>query len=85
MTDSTNSNQVNKILGSQNLENFQDSKMNLFQTGTFKWDSKDKGIALGAFFYGNILTQIIGGYAATKYGGNIVTKNITSNLGYKLN
>lgn len=38
----------------------------------FDWDQKEKGIILGAFFYGYILTQVLGGFVATKFGGNIV-------------
>lgn len=39
----------------------------------FDWDQKQKGVILGAFFYGYILTQLMGGYTATKFGGNIVS------------
>jgi sugar phosphate permease len=28
----------------------------------FDWDSKQKGVILAAFFYGYILTQLVGGY-----------------------
>jgi MFS transporter, ACS family, solute carrier family 17 (sodium-dependent inorganic phosphate cotransporter), other len=38
----------------------------------FDWSSQEKGFALGAFFYGYILTQFLGGYAASKYGGLLV-------------
>jgi ACS family sodium-dependent inorganic phosphate cotransporter len=38
----------------------------------FDWNQESKGIILGSFFYGYIITQFIGGYAATKIGGNIV-------------
>lgn len=41
-------------------------------TGEFDWDSKDQGIVLGAYFYGNIATQIIGGILAEKIGGKWV-------------
>lgn len=39
---------------------------------TFDWDQRTKGLILGSFFYGYIITQFIGGFAATKFGGNIV-------------
>ena len=38
----------------------------------FDWNSKQKGFALGAFFYGYITTHILGGILATKYGGHLV-------------
>ncbi len=39
----------------------------------FDWNQKEKGVILGAFFYGYILTQVLGGFVATKYGANIVS------------
>lgn len=38
----------------------------------FDWSSEEKGFALGAFFYGYITTQIIGGFASAKFGGHLV-------------
>jgi ACS family sodium-dependent inorganic phosphate cotransporter len=38
----------------------------------FSWNSKERGIALGAFFYGYICTQFIGGYVASKFSGRLV-------------
>ncbi|BES99717.1 MFS transporter, ACS family, solute carrier family 17 (sodium-dependent inorganic phosphate cotransporter), other [Nesidiocoris tenuis] len=35
----------------------------------FNWSSGVDGVILGSFFYGYILTQIIGGYLACKHGG----------------
>nr|CAB3266122.1 sialin [Phallusia mammillata] len=37
--------------------------------GEFNWDAHDKGLVLGAFFYGYITTQLPGGYLAGKFGG----------------
>lgn len=34
----------------------------------YNWDSKTQGWILGAFFYGYILTQILGGYLASRCG-----------------
>ncbi|XP_055769141.1 sialin-like [Salvelinus fontinalis] len=34
----------------------------------YDWDSETQGWILGSFFYGYILTQIPGGYLASKYG-----------------
>jgi len=34
----------------------------------FDWSSQQKGFVLGAFFYGYITTQIVGGVLATKFG-----------------
>lgn len=39
----------------------------------FDWDSKERGIALGAFFYGYITTQFLGGYIASKFSGRMVS------------
>jgi len=41
-------------------------------TGEFDWDSTEQGIILGAYFYGNIATQIAGGILAEKVGGKWV-------------
>jgi MFS transporter, ACS family, solute carrier family 17 (sodium-dependent inorganic phosphate cotransporter), other len=38
----------------------------------FEWDSKQKGLILSSFFYGYITTQLVGGYLATKVGGNVI-------------
>ena len=38
----------------------------------FDWDSKEKGLILSSFFYGYILTQLLGGLIAAKLGGNYV-------------
>lgn len=38
----------------------------------FNWSSQQKGFALGAFFYGYITTQLIGGIMAAKIGGHWV-------------
>lgn len=35
----------------------------------FEWDSSTQGLILASFFYGYVITQIPGGYLATKYGG----------------
>jgi ACS family sodium-dependent inorganic phosphate cotransporter-like MFS transporter 5 len=36
--------------------------------GPFTWNSAQQGVVLGAFFYGYIATQILGGILADKYG-----------------
>ncbi|CAH1263098.1 SLC17A8 [Branchiostoma lanceolatum] len=38
----------------------------------FYWDSKLQGMVLGSFFYGYIVTQIPGGWLATKFGGKVL-------------
>ena len=43
-----------------------------FQYPDFTWDSKAQGVILGSFFYGYIVTQIPGGFLATKFGGKMV-------------
>lgn len=37
------------------------------QGGEFNWNGHQRGLVLGAFFYGYILTQIPGGYLASRY------------------
>lgn len=43
-----------------------------FQDGEFLWNKKIQGIILGSFFWGYLLTQIPGGWLATKIGGKRV-------------
>uniref|UniRef100_A0A1L8DEA4 Sialin n=2 Tax=Nyssomyia neivai TaxID=330878 RepID=A0A1L8DEA4_9DIPT len=38
----------------------------------FNWDSTQQGLVLSSFFYGYILTQLIGGYLGAKFGGHYV-------------
>ncbi|XP_065204041.1 vesicular glutamate transporter 3-like [Planococcus citri] len=38
-------------------------------TAPFNWNSKEKGTLLGAFFYGYLFTQIVGGWLSIKIGG----------------
>ena len=38
----------------------------------FEWSSHTQGVVLGSFFYGYIVTQIPGGFLATKFGGKRV-------------
>lgn len=40
----------------------------------FDWSSRERGFALGAFFYGYITTQFIGGLIASKFGGSLVRR-----------
>lgn len=40
----------------------------------FDWNSKQQGLVLSSFFYGYICTQFIGGYIASRIGGNVVSK-----------
>lgn len=39
----------------------------------FDWSSKQKGYILSSFFYGYLMTQVIGGVIAAKIGGNLVS------------
>lgn len=43
----------------------------------FPWDSKQKGYILSSFFYGYLMTQIVGGVVAARIGGNLVRKNLS--------
>lgn len=38
-------------------------------SGTFEWSEELQGIILSSFYYGYVLTQIVGGYLADKFGG----------------
>lgn len=38
----------------------------------FDWSSTQKGYILSSFFYGYLMTQVIGGILAAKIGGNLV-------------
>ncbi|XP_058517373.1 sialin isoform X2 [Ochotona princeps] len=43
------------------------------QTGKkYQWDAETQGWILGSFFYGYIITQIPGGYMASKVGGKLL-------------
>lgn len=41
-------------------------------TGEFNWSSTEVGLILGAFFYGYICTQLIGGWLAAHIGGKLL-------------
>jgi len=41
-------------------------------TEQYKWDSKQEGVVLSSFFAGYIITQIPGGWLASKFGGKWV-------------
>nr|CAD7448203.1 unnamed protein product [Timema bartmani] len=57
-------------------ENYKDSfKVNALSAFTgpeFDWDSKTQGLLLSSFFFGYICTQILGGWLASRVGGNKV-------------
>lgn len=38
----------------------------------YSWDADTQGWILGSFFYGYIITQIPGGYIASKIGGKLL-------------
>ncbi|XP_076823696.1 sialin-like [Clavelina lepadiformis] len=40
--------------------------------GEFNWDSNQRSLVLGAFFYGYVLTQLPGGYLASRFGGKLL-------------
>ncbi|KAL5021879.1 hypothetical protein ScPMuIL_001034 [Solemya velum] len=43
-----------------------------FQDGDLIWDKEKQGYILGSFFWGYLVTQIPGGWVATKFGGKRV-------------
>ncbi|EYB80943.1 hypothetical protein Y032_0396g672 [Ancylostoma ceylanicum] len=51
-------------------------------TGEFEWSKALQGQILGAFFWGYILTQVLGGYLAAHFGGKLVilTTTLVSSL-----
>jgi len=44
----------------------------VLQPGPFDWDMKAQGLVLGAFFYGYMTTQVVGGTLAQKIGGKVL-------------
>lgn len=44
----------------------------IVQKVDFDWDSKQKGQVLGSFFYGYVVTHLIGSYLASRFGGHLV-------------
>jgi MFS family permease len=42
----------------------------------FDWNTRERGFALAAFFYGYITTQFIGGYVSNRFGGRLVSEKI---------
>lgn len=40
--------------------------------GQFVWDAKTRGVILGAFFYGYIVTELPGGWFSYKFGGALI-------------
>ncbi|XP_077290239.1 major facilitator superfamily transporter 9 isoform X2 [Arctopsyche grandis] len=48
------------------------SNGNLSYGPEFDWDNQMKGLVLSSFFYGYIVTQLPGGWLATRFGGNRV-------------
>lgn len=43
-----------------------------FQNSEFEWDKNTQSSILASFFYGYIITQILGGWLADKFGGRRV-------------
>jgi ACS family sodium-dependent inorganic phosphate cotransporter-like MFS transporter 5 len=48
------------------------NKTNTRLDGPFAWDKQIQGLVLSSFFYGYLLTQIIGGWLAIRFGSKIV-------------
>ncbi|XP_046393448.1 sialin-like isoform X2 [Ischnura elegans] len=42
------------------------------EEGEFDWDIETQGNILAAYFYGYVATQMLGGYAASRWGGKVV-------------
>lgn len=43
------------------------------QEQEFPWNSKQKGLILSAFFWGYVMTPILGGWLGSKFGGDHVS------------
>ena len=37
-----------------------------------EWDKRTSGVVLSSFYWGYLLTQVVGGYAADRFGGDLV-------------
>ena len=46
----------------------------------FDWNTKQQGLVLSSFFYGYLLTQFLGGYIASRIGGNLVRQTFKLTL-----
>jgi MFS family permease len=44
----------------------------LFQEGEFSWSMETQGHILASYYYGYVATQLLGGYAAARWGGKVV-------------
>lgn len=52
----------------------------IYSEQLFDWNSRERGFALAAFFYGYITTQLIGGYIANRVGGRLVSNRIATRI-----
>lgn len=48
-----------------------DNNITHFENGEFEWNKKQQGFILSVFFYGYIMTQILGGWLSLKIGGKL--------------
>ncbi|CAG2055837.1 unnamed protein product, partial [Timema podura] len=53
-------------------DSFKVNALSAFTGPEFDWDSKTQGLLLSSFFFGYICTQILGGWLASRVGGNKV-------------
>ncbi|KAH9508375.1 hypothetical protein Btru_050943 [Bulinus truncatus] len=67
MVNSTSKNNNNKT--SECSAPYDSNSTSSAKVGEFDWDEKTQGYILGAFFYGYIVTQLPGGWLASRIGG----------------
>lgn len=54
------------------MQDRQDVHSIYIQQGEFLWDERTQGMVLGAYFYGNIMTNLVGGRFAEHVGGKLM-------------
>lgn len=54
------------------MQDQQDAHSLYIQQGEFLWDERTQGMVLGAYFYGNIMTNLVGGRFAEHVGGKLM-------------
>lgn len=61
------------IVAMTELRDIQQADGSIVHAPLFTWNTKERGFALAAFFYGYFTTQFIGGYVSNRFGGKLVS------------
>lgn len=77
MVPATGTNKSNRGECAKNLSTYSPIELTLepmraHNNNTYDWTSEQQGLVLGAFFYGYITTQFLGGYLADRFGAKIL-------------